>query len=355
MSTRRSRGKCTTTAVSLRSSRWTRMTVSERFPSTASSPPIVACWASLRTARESLPTTRKLVTSPARSDCGSRGPSGSSSPLNSKGSGLTLSAYRSMTTLPPAVVATARDSSPASVRESLRSALEPRRMRGVGLDIWASVPSEAGGRPALWRERMTEIVWRPTPDYLERANLTRFMRTHAIGSYEELIRRSQDDIEWFWDAVIQDLGIEFFKPYEAVLDTSDGIPWATWFVGGTINLAHNCVDRWAERTPEAVAVLWEGEDGEVRRVTYRQLREMADRLAHGLEGLGVRERDAVGIFLPMAPETVAATWPAPSSAPSTCRSSPATPPTPWPPDWPMQTPRSSSPPTASCGEVSAWP
>jgi acetyl-CoA synthetase len=154
---------------------------------------------------------------------------------------------------------------------------------------------------------MTEIVWRPTPDYLERANLTRFMRTHAIGSYEELIRRSQDDIEWFWDAVIQDLGIEFFKPYEAVLDTSDGIPWATWFVGGTINLAHNCVDRWAERTPEAVAVLWEGEDGEVRRVTYRQLREMADRLAHGLEGLGVRERDAVGIFLPMAPETVAAT------------------------------------------------
>src|SRR5207302_2799613 len=76
--------------------------------------------------------------------------------------------------------------------------------------------------------------------------------------------------------------------------------------GGTINLAHNCVDRWAERTPDAVAVIWEGEDGEVRRVTYAELREMADRLANGLASLGISSGDTVGIFMPMAPETVAA-------------------------------------------------
>ena len=154
---------------------------------------------------------------------------------------------------------------------------------------------------------MTDIVWRPSEDYLERANVTRFMRAHGIGTYEDLVARSQDDIEWFWDAVVQDLGIEFFRPYDRVLDTSDGIPWARWFVGGTTNLAHNCVDKWAERTPEAPAIVWEGEDGEVRRVTYRDLREMADRLAHGLRSLGVEEGNAVGIYLPMAPETVAAT------------------------------------------------
>ncbi|MGH9169184.1 MAG: AMP-binding protein, partial [Acidimicrobiia bacterium] len=147
----------------------------------------------------------------------------------------------------------------------------------------------------------------PTDEYVERANVTRFMRTHGIGSYEDLVARSQDDVEWFWDAVVKDLGIEFFQPYDRVLDTSDGVPWSKWFVGGTINLAHNCVDVWAERTPQAVAVLWEGETGETRRVTYAELREMADRLAAGLRSLGVRERDAVGIFLPMAPETVAAT------------------------------------------------
>jgi acetyl-CoA synthetase len=154
---------------------------------------------------------------------------------------------------------------------------------------------------------MSDIVWRPSQDDVERANVTRFMRTHDIRSYEELVRRSQDDVEWFWDAVVQDLHIEFFEPYTRVLDTSEGIPWSTWFVGSKVNLAHVTCDTWADRTPDAVAVKWEGENGEVRRVTYRQLREMADRLAHGLTSLGVLAGDSVGIFMPMAPETVAAT------------------------------------------------
>jgi acetyl-CoA synthetase len=154
---------------------------------------------------------------------------------------------------------------------------------------------------------MSDVVWRPNEDYIERANVTRFMRSHGIDTYDELVRRSQDDIEWFWDAVIRDLGIEFFQPYRQVLDTTEGIPWAKWFVEGTINLAHVCLDTWAERTPDAVAVLWEGEDGHVRRVSYGELRETADRLAHGLTSLGVGVGEAVGIFMPMAPETVAAT------------------------------------------------
>ena len=152
-----------------------------------------------------------------------------------------------------------------------------------------------------------QIVWSPSEDDVERANVTRFMRAHGIGSYEELVKRSQDDVEWFWDAVVKDLGLEFYEPYTKILDTSNGIPWSTWFTGGAVNLAHNCVDRWADRTPEAVAIVWEGEDGAVRRVTYAELREMADRAAHGLLELGVGSGDTVGIFMPMAPETVAAT------------------------------------------------
>ena len=139
---------------------------------------------------------------------------------------------------------------------------------------------------------VSEIVWRPSEDDVEGANVTRLMRTHGIGSYGELVKRSQDDVEWFWDAVVKDLGIEFFEPYRTVLDQSKGVPWATWFTGGRVNLAHNCVDRWAQASPDRVAVLWEGEEGTVRAVTYAELREMVD---------------AVGIFLPMAPETVAAT------------------------------------------------
>jgi acetyl-CoA synthetase len=153
---------------------------------------------------------------------------------------------------------------------------------------------------------MSEIVWSPSEGYVERANVTRFMRTHGIASYEELVKRSQTDIEWFWDAVVKDLGIEFFQPYSSVCDRSNGPQWATWFGGGTINLAHNCVDRWAEATPEKMAVVWEGEDGSTSSWTYAELRERTDRLAHGLASLGVGDGDRVGIFVPMCPDIVAA-------------------------------------------------
>jgi acetyl-CoA synthetase len=154
---------------------------------------------------------------------------------------------------------------------------------------------------------VSEIVWSPSEDYVERANVTRFMRSHGIASYDELVKRSQDDIEWFWDAVVKDLGIEFYRPYTQVLDQSKGKPWATWFTGALVNLAYNCVDRWAQATPDRVAVLWEGEEGTVRSVTYAELLEMSNRLANGLRSLGIGKGDTVGIFMPMAPETVATT------------------------------------------------
>ena len=153
---------------------------------------------------------------------------------------------------------------------------------------------------------MDSVLWTPTAEYVERANVTRFMRTHGIAGYDELVRRSVTDVEWFWDAVVHDLDLEFQEPYERVLNTSRGIEWATWFEGGKVNLANQCVDRWAVRTPDATAAIWESEDGDARRWTYAQLRAQTDRLAHGLRSLGVGSGDAVGIFLPMALETVAA-------------------------------------------------
>jgi acetyl-CoA synthetase len=141
---------------------------------------------------------------------------------------------------------------------------------------------------------------------IERANVTRFMRAHGIATEADLIARSTSDVEWFWDAAIRDLGLEFYEPYTRVLDTSGGVEWATWFGGGSVNLAHDCVDRWAERTPDATAVLWEGEEGTTARLTYRELRERSDRLANALAALGVAPLDAVGIFLPPIPEAVVA-------------------------------------------------
>jgi acetyl-CoA synthetase len=105
---------------------------------------------------------------------------------------------------------------------------------------------------------------------------------------------------------VRDLDLEFSTPYEEVMDLSRGPEWATWFVGGRTNVARQCVDRWAERTPEAPAVVWEGEDGEVRTATYAELRRLTDGVARALMTLGVQDGDTVAIFMPMAIETVAA-------------------------------------------------
>jgi acetyl-CoA synthetase len=153
----------------------------------------------------------------------------------------------------------------------------------------------------------TPYAWTPTRDVIERSNVGRFMRQHGIGDYAELVRRSTADIEWFWGAVVSDLGIEFEQPYERVLDASRGIAWTRWFVGGRLNVAWNCVGRHARSgRREQAAVLWEGEDGATRRLTYGELGAETGRFANALRALGVGRGDRVGLFLPMIPEAVVA-------------------------------------------------
>lgn len=152
-------------------------------------------------------------------------------------------------------------------------------------------------------------MWEPTPEYIERANVTRLMHKQSIEDYHELVQRSQDDIEWFWRAAIDDLGLEFFEPYERILDASDGPEWPRWFVGGKVNLTHNCVDRHAAGPlADSPAILWEGEDGETKRLTYSELSSQVNRVANGLKALGIEEGDPVGIYMPMIPEAAIASY-----------------------------------------------
>ncbi|MEA2474526.1 MAG: acetyl-CoA synthetase [Thermoleophilaceae bacterium] len=157
---------------------------------------------------------------------------------------------------------------------------------------------------------MNELAWEPTPEYVERANVSRLMRGLGVDSINELRRRSVEDVSWYWDAVVKDLGIEFATPYGRVLDDSRGAPWATWFEGGRVNLVHNCVDRWAERedTRDRVALIGESETGHARALTFGELRAEVDRAAAGLTEAGVGRGDAVGVFMPMVPEAVIAAY-----------------------------------------------
>src|SRR5439155_1744505 len=83
---------------------------------------------------------------------------------------------------------------------------------------------------------------------------------------------------------------------------SRGFPWTRWFIGGKINIVHNCVDRPRGKRP---ALIWESDEGDVRTWDYETLNLMVCRVASGLRKLGVKKGDAVGIYMPMIPEIVA--------------------------------------------------
>ena len=150
------------------------------------------------------------------------------------------------------------------------------------------------------------IIWRPREDDLENSNVARLMQRHGIADTAELRRRAAKDPGWFYPAIIEDLGIEWFEPYESLLDDSRGLPWTRWFIGGRLNIVHNVLDRHLERHAERTAVIAEDDDGSVVRLTYAQLDQRVCRLAAALSGLGVGVGDAVGFYLPMTADVVVA-------------------------------------------------
>ncbi|MBI4539364.1 MAG: AMP-binding protein [Gemmatimonadetes bacterium] len=151
------------------------------------------------------------------------------------------------------------------------------------------------------------ITWRPTTEARARARLTEFMAACRLDSFDALYRRSVAEIEWFTEEVLSFLGIAFDPPYERVLDLSRGVEWPRWCVGGGLNITQACLDRQRETAAAGrPAVIWEGEEGETRELTYLELLAEVERCAAGLRALGFGRGDAAGIHLPMIPETVVA-------------------------------------------------
>ncbi|MEM4728632.1 MAG: acetate--CoA ligase [Thermoplasmata archaeon] len=156
---------------------------------------------------------------------------------------------------------------------------------------------------------MKGVVWKPSKRFIEATRIWKFMKKHRIKDYRRLIERSARDPDWFWPAIIEDLNIEFYKKYRKLRDASKGVPWTEWFVGGKINIVHNCLDRHASSSKKhKAAVVWEGEGGETRTVTFSQLSSEVNRLASAMREAGVGRGDTVGIYMPMCPEIVAAMY-----------------------------------------------
>ena len=179
------------------------------------------------------------------------------------------------------------------------------------------------------------IAWTPTPEVIERAQLTKFMRQVGVSTWEELYKYSIDDVEKFTGEVLKFLDIKFDPPYGKLLDLSNGIEFPNWLArsvppaaavgdvsldkappataGGTdvahagLNITQMCLDRWQTDEMKAQpAVIWEAETGEPEVYTYQELFEETEEVAEGLRQLGIEKGDAVGIHLPMLFETVVA-------------------------------------------------
>jgi len=162
-------------------------------------------------------------------------------------------------------------------------------------------------------EDVSTVAFEPDRSFVESTNVYEFMQAHGIDDYEELVERTTTDVEgvaasgvdWFWDELVDYLDVEFYEAYDAVRDDAEGPQFTDWYPGGELNLAHNVVDRWGapeSETRNKVATIWEGEDGEVREVTFHELRRQSNQVANYLESVGVGTGDTVGLYMPMVPE-----------------------------------------------------
>jgi acetyl-CoA synthetase len=144
-------------------------------------------------------------------------------------------------------------------------------------------------------------IWQPSAAWIEQTNVFRFMQKLGFTDREEFLAFSREQPEAFWDAMVKEVGIEWFEPYTAVQDCSRGPEWCRWFLNGKINIAWNCLDR---HDRAAIACLWEGEDGATRTVAFGDLQDESNRLAHALRSLGLVEGDRIALSMPMVPEVL---------------------------------------------------
>jgi acetyl-CoA synthetase len=138
-------------------------------------------------------------------------------------------------------------------------------------------------------------VFPPPPGFSEQAHI------RSMDEYRALRERADKDPEGFWaDMAVENL--EWFTTWDRVLNW-DNPPFAKWFEGATLNVAHNCLDRhlttWRKNK---AAIVWEGEPGDTRTLTYQDLHREVSRFANVLKRLNVQKGDRVVLYMPMVPE-----------------------------------------------------
>ena len=153
---------------------------------------------------------------------------------------------------------------------------------------------------------MSDFEFIPTEKQIQESNIYRFMQKHGISSLDDLSQKAKENLEWFWKSVGEDIGIVWDKQYSKILDTSDGIEWSKWFVGGKTNIYKSSVEKFVTMSPQKTAYQFVAEDGCTSSVSYFELDAKVSKLANGLKSLGIKKGDVIAIYLPMIEEAIIA-------------------------------------------------
>jgi len=160
--------------------------------------------------------------------------------------------------------------------------------RSIGDMLWKAMSTNA--IDSVLREQR---VFEPPEEFRAGAQIK------SRAEYERLYKEAKDDPEGFWARIASEL--HWFKPWDRVLEWK--LPFAKWFLGGELNISDNCLDRHvATWRKNKAAILWEGEPGDSRTLTYQQLLREVSKCANVLKSLGVRKGDRVAIYMGMVPE-----------------------------------------------------
>ena len=139
-------------------------------------------------------------------------------------------------------------------------------------------------------------IFKPKEEFVRQTNVMQWMDQHNIKNLEELYKKAEN-WEWFWEEISKEL-VEWYRPYTKVVDWDS--PWVKWFIGAKYNIVHDALDKHAKSwRKNKVAFIFEGEPGDVQKLTYNDLYIEVNKLANALRKIGVKKGDRIGIYMPM--------------------------------------------------------
>ena len=138
----------------------------------------------------------------------------------------------------------------------------------------------------------------PSPAFVKQANIS------GMAAYQELCAEAERDLEGFWGRLAREQ-LDWKQPFTKVLNDS-AAPFFRWFEDGRLNASWNCLDRHLATRGDKVAIIFEADDGQLTRVTYRELHRQTCVFANGLRQRGIKKGDRVIVYMPMSIEAVVA-------------------------------------------------